>query len=95
MSEILSAEESKVFNCNIVCSYILLTVLRSRSLTLKSCAELNQGYFFTFGYIWNMPASSNFFNKYGTRWRHYNFCSKLELGAENYFGESFLGENDL
>ena len=55
------------------------TVPRSGSLTLKSIAVLTQSDFQTFGHILNMPTLTNFGNKYGPRWRHHHFCSKLEF----------------
>ena len=69
-------------------------VPRSGSLTLKSIAASNQSDFYNFGHILNMLTLTNFGNKYGPRWRHHHFCSKLEFWAEICFGESFLEEND-
>ena len=56
-----------------------LTVPRSRSLTLKSCAVSNQIDFQTYGHILNKPTSRKFANKYGPRWCHHHFFSKLEF----------------
>ena len=77
-------------NCHTYC-----TVPRSRSLTLKSCAPSNQSDFWIFGHILKMPTLTKFGNKFGPRWRHHHFCSKLEFWAEICFDESFLEENDL
>ena len=66
---------------------ILYTVTRSRSLTLKSIAMSNHSDFQTYGHILNMPTSMKFGNKFGPRWHHHNFFSKLEFLAQICFGE--------
>ena len=42
-----------------------------------------------------MPKLTNFASKYGPRWHHHNFCSKLEFWAEICFGEFSCKENRL
>ena len=64
---------------------IEFTVPRSGSLTLKSIAESNQSDL----NIFNMPTWTKFGNKYGPRWRHHHFCSKLEFWTGICFGNPF------
>ena len=86
----------KVFGMLLVITWALvipfihyITVPRSGSLTLKSCALSNQSDFWTLGYILNMSSSKKFCYKFGPRWRYHHFCSKLEFWAEICFGELF------
>ena len=63
------------------------------TLPLKICALSNQSDFQAFCHILNMPTSTKFYNKFGTRWRHHQFCLKLESFLEKnsrWFETHFL-----